>query len=336
MKQPGQKAGLLEWVLRIAIITGIVYGGSLLVNAVLPTVNTALDLIENSLLKTLAIAAIATPIAFVVGYVLLNPMFVWMSYLGIVRKITSFFIKMDPLSYMDSYADLIESKLRKLRDIVIVSLLGKQKSLQRLINEAKDTATKEAKLGLAAREIGNKNQMALHGNAVANAKSTVDTFTPLLNSLNQKIDFLQKLAENWDYSAQQLRQTIDVKRREYQVLSTTVAGLKEAESWINSDNEAARVYAESVKALEENVTQKLGYIDQFESNSKGLMETMALEKEVRTTDGIAALDAFDENQQFFLPTDWNNTVDLPQADYAVVDVKKNSDRKFGNLLKLDQ
>ena len=318
-----QKATPLEWFLRIAIIGGLVYGGSILVNNYLPTITEALDNIW-------LFATYAIPTIIVVGYVLLNPMFVWQTYVNFCKKITSFFIKMDPLSYMDRYADLIEYKLNKVRNQVLVSLKGKQKSLMRVIDQAKHDGEEALKLGKAAQAIGNQNQVAFYGNTVNNAKGTVSTFTPLLTSLNGKIDFLEKLTDNWDYSAKQLRQTIDVKRREYEVLKDVVGGLKEADSWINSDNEAAKIYAESLKALEENVTQKLGYIDQFETNSKGLMESMALEKSVHTQDGIAALDAFDENEKFFLPTDWStNTVDV---DYVEVKPKIIASGKFDKFL----
>lgn len=320
----------LQWLFRIGLIGGLVYGGSLLINEFAPIINQA---IKNIWI----LIGFGAPLAFLVGYVVLNPMVCWMWYKGICRKITSFFVKMDPLSFMDSYADLIESKLNKLRTRIITSLISKEKALEREIDAAKKAGAEAAKFGKAARDVGNKNQAGYYGTIVNNSQNTINIFMPLYTNVKAKRVFLEELAENWDYSARQLRETIKVKRNEYEILKTTVDGLKEAESWISSDNEAAKIYAMSVQALEETVTEKLGYITQFENKSKGLLDAIRLERGVRAEEGMAALEQFEENEQLFLPTDWNNiTIDLKPNQYEVVTAKRNEGSgKFGKLTELN-
>lgn len=322
------KGNPLEWVLRIGMIGGLIWGASKLINGFLP------DIIE-AIKNVWVFLGVGVPLAFVIGYILINPTFCWMWYTSLIRKITSFIIKMDPLSFMDRYADRIEMKLSSLRNDIITGLRGKKAAVQRMIEKAQKDGTDAGKLGQAAREGGNKNQIAYYGTLIANAKGTIETFGPLLENINKRLDMLEEIADNWDYSVKQLRATISLKREEYEVLNATYEGLSKADDWINSDNEAARVYAESLKALEEKVTGYMGYIENFENRSRGMLDSIRLEKAVHTNEGVKALEAFEADTTMFLPNDWNKTIDVPKGDYSVVTAKSGKSGKFGNLLKLD-
>lgn len=53
---------------------------------------------------------------FGVIYVISNPAFIWMQYKNFCHYITSFFIKLDPLSFMDRYIDVLTTKRQGLQE----------------------------------------------------------------------------------------------------------------------------------------------------------------------------------------------------------------------------
>jgi hypothetical protein len=91
-----------EKIVRYAIPVGLIALGVLTFNKVAPVLISAFDNLTSLIGSMFAAAAVAIPAIFIVLYVAQNPEFIKMTYRNICRKITSAFIKMDFLSYMDS------------------------------------------------------------------------------------------------------------------------------------------------------------------------------------------------------------------------------------------
>jgi hypothetical protein len=123
---------------------------------------------------------------------------------------------------------------------------------------------------------------------------------PMQQRADKSLKFLNSLAENWKFGIEKLEYQIAGKRAEYEIIKETTKGLKSAEDFINSDNEAAKLYGMSVKALEESVTQQIGYIDEFEKKSKGIMDNIAIEKQSIKDEGLAVLEEYMNNDNLKL------------------------------------
>lgn len=299
---------VIEMVFRIGIPAGLIFLGMKLFNFVSP------DIIE--FFKNLWVIVPTATVTFLIGlYIFQNPMFLWMGYKTLCRKMTSFFIKMDPLSFMDRYIDILLEKRKKLQENK-KNLSSKKIELERLMNTlAKDF---NEKMRLARASKGTDDEQASHlAGLAAGDKESVDLYKPIFDRIARNLDFLDKLDANWGRSIEKLQATVERKRTEYKTLKVMAAALNMAESeFIKGDSEAARVYRESVIALEENVTSKLAYIDEFEKSSKDVMKGIDIEKKMMDEDGLSMLDQWENNQSLLLPQEeWSTPITLSSKPF---------------------
>jgi len=256
--------------------------------------------VVETLKNTVMTIVYGVPLAALVLYVWSNPAFIWMSYKNICKKITSFFIKMDPLSYMDRYADILSEKLTNVRKSE-VNLKAQQVKLKRQIDTDQKLMNDSLKMGEAAMKQGNKSQASLYGLRAKGAQESINLFTPNLQRLDRSIKFLQLLDENWDTSIISMRETIERKRTEWQILKENAKALNQASEFLRGDTEEGKIFQESMKALEDQVSQKIAYIEDFEQRAKPIMEGAQIEKSANQADGLDMLEQYMNDSRILLP-----------------------------------
>lgn len=287
----------MEKIIRLAIPAGLIFGGIKLFNAFAPTLIEFFNNFWN-------IVLVGAPAVFLTLFVLQNPTFLWMGYKTLCRKITSFFIRMDPLSFMDRYVDLLRTK-RKGLQASKTQLNAKRIELERDMEALKKSVDEKMRRSKAAKSMGDMVQAAHESDLAMTDKGSFDLFAPILFKMKNNLIFLDKLDENWGRSIEKLSHTVEAKRKEFLTLKTMAKALNCAEEFAKGDTEANRIYKESVLALEERVTQSLAYIEQFETDSKGVMKSIELEKQMNSDEGLELLEQYEKNGSLFLEEDYS-------------------------------
>lgn len=291
------KPNLLEKIIRLAIPAGLIYGGIKLFNAFAPTLIEFFDNFWH-------ILWVGAPAVFLMLYVLQNPTLIWMGYKTLCRKITSIFIKMDPLSFMDRYVDLLKEKRKGLKENK-VNLNAKKIELGRTIDDLDKNIKENMRMAKAAKSI-NDMQLAAHkASLAATDKNSYELYIPIYKKMENNLAFLDKLDENWGMSIEKLEHTVEAKRKEFITLKTMAKALGAAAEFAAGDTEANRIYKESVLALEANVTKKIAFIEEFESNSKGIMKSLDLEKQMMNDEGMELLNRYEADGSVFLNEDYS-------------------------------
>lgn len=287
----------MEKIIRLAIPAALIYGGIKLFNAFSPT------LIEffNNFWHVVLIGA---PAVFLSMYVLQNRTFLSMAYKTICRKITSFFIKMDPLSFMDRYVDLLRAKRKGLQASKL-NLKASKTQLERDMAELKKNIDEKMRMSKTAKNMGDTGEASHQAGLAMTDKGSWDLYAPILHKMETNLIFLDKLDENWGRSIEKLSHTVEAKRKEFTTLKTMAKALNCAEEFAKGDTEANRIYKESVLALEEKVTQSLAYIEQFETDSKGVMKSIDIEKQMQSDEGLEMLAQYEKNGSLFLEEDYS-------------------------------
>jgi len=242
--------------------------------------------LEDTVLSLIYGGILAAILLFVWQY----PNFVAMTYKTICKKIQGFFIKMDPLSYMDRYTDLLLDKIKNIRKSIQI-LLGKKEKIDRLISglEANiETYKKDGKAAIALK----KTNAGLYGTKIADATESIRLYKPLQARLERSLGLMHKLHDGWIYDRENYLFKIERKREEAEVIGETLKGFKSAEEMINSDSEAAQIYGASVKALEEKVTQQMGYIDDFERRAQPIIDGIDIKMKSAEDEGLALLEQY--------------------------------------------
>jgi len=271
----------MQKVIAVAIILGTLFIGAKVVNAFLPEIIEAMKNIYIFL-------GFGIPLAFITLYAILNPFMVWSSIITLQVKLRNLMIKMDPLSVMDRYVDFLTNKLRKLNKSIDV-LLGKKQKGEREMETLKESYKSHMELAAAAYKQGKQSIAGTEGLKAQTDKGRMDRLKPLLDRTYTSLELMQNLAEASSTTIDRLTYQIDSKRKEFELNKEIFKGLKSAEDFINSDNEAARAYGQSIKELEEQTTQYIGYIDGFEKRSKTLTDSIAVEKQANIDAGLTEL-----------------------------------------------
>lgn len=307
----------LEKVFRILIPAGLIYGGMQLFNGIAPT----LLLFFDNFWK-IAIFSVAT--LSVVLYVLKNPMFLWMTYKNICRKITSWFVKNDPLSYMESYVDILINKQTNLQKS-LQFIIGKKNKLQRLVNDLIEKVDFNFKKAVAAQNQGNNKLASSLSSIAARNKESIEVYRPMIERMQGNIEFLKELDENWGYSIAELADEIERKKTEYEFLRENAEAVSQAQAFIKGETEDARVFQMSLDALEESVSQKIAQIEEFERNAKPMMQSISIEKQMINDEGLRLLEEYKSKGSLIMP-----------ASFAVIQREKvavsNDDNEFSHLL----
>jgi hypothetical protein len=310
----------LEWFFRIGILGGLIFAGFKLINYIAPVIEMALEHIWM-------MAALGIPLIFVIMFILKNPMFIVMWYNGLCRKLTSMIIRMDPLSMMDSYVDLLKDKLvmvKKSKE----AISAKKIAIDRKIADLKKDGQRKMDLAKAAKSLNRDSEAAHQSSMAMMDKQSIDLYMPIQEKLSNGLTFLDKLSENWGRAIEQLQFTVQRKREEYETLKEMASALNQAQEFASGDTEAARIYNESVKALEEKVTTKMSFIDEFQKNSKGIMDEMDLEKLANDQAGLRTLD---ENPNLFMDDnifEYKQVIPLKKGDDGVYAPSKNGQDKY--------
>lgn len=318
-----QKAHWLEKVLRLAIPVGLIWGGIKLFNFIAPSI---IDFLTN----IWVILGIGVPLAMLVLYVMKNPKFIWMSYTNMCRKITAFFVKLDFLSYMDSYVDTLIEKLANLRKSKTF-LVGKKVKLENQMNSLVKNIDENLRKAKAAKDLGDKTLSNHHASLASSDRQTYDVYKPMLAKMNANISFLDRLETNWALGIDKLKHEVNRMRTQYETMSEMAKAVGQAEEFANGNTEEARIYKMSVNAFEESLSQKIAAIDEFEKNSKNIMASLDLERKMTENEGTELLDQYIANgSSLFLP---ESDDDLKQFSSVDVSASGNKSAEFSNLLK---
>jgi hypothetical protein len=349
MSTIGEKATGLEKVIRWIIPAGLLLLGvkfftshiGPLFISFFDTLNGLFGSVLGAAGSFVAMICIVAPIAFAVLYVINNPHMVSNVYLNLCRRLSRAIIKYDPLGHMDSYVERLVIKLKNLRKTK-VEIDAKRIELERQFKESEKSFKLNMNKASAAKELAAQHpknstayleaiQLANHHASMGRSdKENVDKYKPTLDLITRNLSILDRLETNWKYSIEGLKHEIKNKRMQYETLKKAAYGMKQAEDFINGNSKEARDYHMSITILEESVSKKIADIEQFEKDSKMLMQSIDLEKQMNASEGMRLLEQFEANgNSIFLPEDFSN----PQAVPAQVVSSRPLNSEFASLLK---
>jgi prefoldin subunit 5 len=280
------KTHWLEKVFRIVIPAGLIFLGMKFFNShIAPVITLFLENIWYTI-------GLGLPLAFIAIYVISNPSLIWMTYKNICRKITEALVKIDFLSYMDEYVEILKTKLANLKETK-VKLEGKYQKLMRVLDTLNKDFDENMKSASAAKKRNLMNQAETLSSKAVSDKNSIELYLPIAERMRKNLDFLNKLEENWGLSIEKLEHEVKRKRQEYETLRDMADAIGDVEKFISGESEPAKIYKMSLEALEESLTQKIARIEAFERDSRSMMDKIDLDKQINLDEGMELLDQYD-------------------------------------------
>lgn len=272
-KRPEGKTGLI-------FIAAAVIGGGFGLWHFLPVL---IALLENTLyagLLAAAVAALSSPIWSTKVRFLFK---------GLMRGITSLFIKIDPISIMRGYIETLATKLANV-DSQISTLNGQIKATEISIEKNAQEIAECMSRAKLAKEKGIVAQLSLNARQAERLEKSNKTLKELLEKMRGLYKMLLKLREVCATTKQDIENEVEHKEREYKSIKAAHGALKGAMSILNGGGEEAELYKQTLEHLQENYANKMGEIETAMTLSEGFLASVDLDNAAFEQEALAKLE----------------------------------------------
>lgn len=307
-KRPEGVAGLL-------VLLGLIGGAGFLIATNLPAIIAAMGNVLVLSATILAIGALA--------YMVLDPKMralVGYMYKSVMRKITSWFITIDPIGILENYVDDLSDNLRKMGK-QIGNIRGQMRKLKTLIQDNDEEMTQNLRVAQKAKEKGIQNQMVLASRKAARLKETNQKYAALLSKMEILYRVLTKMYQNSEILLEDTKDQVKLKKEERKAIRASHSAMKSAMSVISGDSDKRQMFDAALEEIADDVANKVGEMEQFMEMSSNFMESVDLQNGIFEEEGLKMLEQWEKKSVLMLMGDksTDESLDLnspqKQAEY---------------------
>jgi phage shock protein A len=330
-EKPEGKTGLFG-------MAALIGGGLLLLYKLLPWMIT---LATNTLHLMLLLGAIGG-----ILFLITNPQvrnLAWVTFQLVMRKITSFIIKIDPL-------EILKMKVREMEDNLerVATSLGELKQvlarLKRKIDQNQATLQESIERASYAKQKGEADQIYLLTRKAGRMEKSTMTLQALFLKIETMHKVLSKIHKNSAVIIADTKDEIEVTEQEYLAVRAAHGAMKSAMSIISGDKDKRAIYEEAYEVLSNDIANKSGEIEQMIEMSESLMKNIDLDQGMMQEKGLKMIDEWEKKADSWLvstatkndaiskvsgqPIQYKNNVSP-----LLEEVVENTNNQFGNLFK---
>jgi hypothetical protein len=265
----------------------------------LPALIKFVDMLTTLLGETLMLGALG-----VAAFLFLNIVFnkkvqllVKMMFKSAMRAITQWFVEIDPIGIMLNYVDGLKKKLTTMEE-GRAKLRGQIRILE---NKIKDTGKKyddAMSILKVANDQGKRAQVLIQGKQAGRMqKLTNETLAPLLTTLNAHKLALDKYYEVTQSVIEDTENEVEAKKIEREAITSSYNVLMTAKKILNGGTDEKELFDQAMDYVVEDLGMKVGAIEDFLENSKGMIDSLDMQNGVYSADALARLE------------EWNNKAD---------------------------
>lgn len=302
-------------------ITGTVFGAGLLLGAGyllyvgLPVI---LTLVQNTLYLALMLMALGALV-----YVVLDPKMrnlVWYAYKSVMRWITGIFVQIDPIGILKSYVEDLQDNLRKMNK-QISQLRGQMHKLREMIHINKKEIQNNLQLASKAKETSKEAIMILKSRRAGRLQESNIRLEDLYRKMEILYRVLTKMYENSQILMEDIKDQVDVKEQERQVIHASHSAMRSAMSIISGDPDKRAMFDMAMESITEDVASKVGEMERFMEMSANFMQSVDLQNGIFEEEGLKMLEKWEkEGVSLILGKEKENLVSQANNDDDVLDL----------------
>lgn len=277
-----------EGVTGAIVLGGLLAGGVYLVTASLASVlafltTTAGMVTSLVLLGTVIFLALDGKSRALVSYM----------YKSAMRWITSMFIKIDPISILKGYVDDLRNNLRDMNR-QIAKLRGQMHKLKEMIlNNQKEIET-NLTMAQKAKQSNEQAQLILKSRKAGRLQESNIKLDELYRKMEILYRVLNKMYQNSYVLVEDIEDQVKVKEQEYKAITAGNSAMKSAMSIIKGDADKRAVFDAALEAIANDVSQKVGEMEEFMSLSENFMQSIDLQNGVFEEKGLEMLEKWEK------------------------------------------
>lgn len=276
-----------EGVTGALVLAGVVLGGTYLVatflSSLLAFLATTAGLVVGLLtLGVIIFMAIDPKTRALVSYM----------YKSAMRWITGIFVQINPIAILKSYVDDLKDNLKKMNRQT-TQLRGQMHVLKEMIlNNQKEIKSNMAQASKAKQT--NKNaQMILKSRKAGRLKESNIKLEDLYRKMEVLYRVLNKMYENSAILVEDVEDQVKVKEVERKALMAGHSAMKSAMNVIKGDNDKKAMFDAALEAIADDVSNKVGEMEQFMDMSESFMKSVDLQNGVFEEEGLKMLEKWE-------------------------------------------
>jgi len=321
-KRPEGVAGLL-------VLMGVAGGVGYLIATNITAIIAAMS---NVLVLAATILAIGALV-----YMVLDPKMralVGYMYKSVMRKLTSFFITIDPIGILENYVDDLEDNLRKMGK-QIGNIRGQMRKLKTLIKENSEEMDQNLRIAQKAKEKGIQNQMVLASRKAARLKETNQKYSDLLSKMEILYRVLTKMYQNSEILLEDTKDQVKLKKEERKAIRASHSAMKSAMSVISGDSDKRQMFDQALEEIADDVANKVGEMEQFMEMSSNFMESVDLQNGIFEEEGLKMLEQWEKKSVLMLMGDnaKDDSLDLSSQEKQAEYREGNPEGGYKNLFE---
>lgn len=299
-EKPGGKLGMVVAGLGIAGVGYLLY-------LLLPIM---ISLASNLLYLILMLFGIG-----ILGYILTSKKF-WntfkVAYFIIMRRITGFFIKIDPVAILEDYIQDLKKRIREVADN-ITQVRGLIQKNERKLNELQKKVT-DAKMEVELYD--QKGQKAFADQKRGLLVMYVESYKNREERLEKSkkwLAALEKLQSYATFSVTINQEKVKLYKDEYEELKAQGKAFRSIKSALNGDPDMMENFEMAIEIMENEISMNLGEIEDMMDATNGLLGQADMENAKISQKAEAILDQFDQKKGIFSEDRWSATP-LPEPE----------------------
>ena len=318
-----------EGVTGMIFLLAAILGGGYLLVTFLPAL---IALTSNILYLALMLLVLAA-----VVYMVLDPKMrnlVGYMYKSVMRRITSWFVTIDPIGILKNYVDDLQDNLVKMRK-QIGALRGQMRKLKTLMDKNEKEIQSNMKIAKAAKDKGKQQQMLLSSRKAARLKESNAKYNQLHGKMEVMYRILNKMHQNSEILLEDTKDQVKLKEQERKAMRASHSAMKSAMSVISGDPDKRAMFDMAMEAVADDVANKVGEMERFMEMSANFMDSVDLQNGIFEEEGLKMLEKWENESTLMLmsgATESSDSLDL-NSRVARPETRSSSDsaEKYDNL-----
>lgn len=277
-----------EGVTGAIVLAGLLGGGTYLLYNSLPYL---ISLASNMLYFSGMLIALG-----LVLYVLMDPkMRTLFSYFykSIMRGITSIFIKTDPISILKSYVADLKDNLGKMNK-QITMLRSQMHVLREQIHNNQQQIHTSLSQAEAAKSENSQKVLVLKSRQAGRLNESNLKLEDLYAKMKVLYKILSRMYENSEILSEDISDQVKLKEQERIAIHASHSAMKSAMSVISGDKDKRMLFDESLEALADDISGKVGEMEQFMELSENFMASVDLQNGIFEEEGLKLLEKWEK------------------------------------------
>ena len=234
-----------------------------------------------------------------------------------MRRITGFFIKIDPVAILEDYIRDLKKRIKEVDDNItqVRGLIKKNSRKLVEVTEKRDNTVLECKMYRKSGQISFAQQK--EGLLVLYEKSVADR-TARLETSKKWLDALTKLQQYATFSVTINEEKVKLFKDEYEELKAQGKAFRSIKSALAGDPDMMENFETAIEIMENEISGNIGEIESMIDETNGLLGQADMENAVISAKAAAILQKYENNEGIFDENNWN-----PNRELKTIPVMKN-------------